>query len=162
MCERALREIYGKTDRHCQSCGDPIKFENRGWRATVPAGLGSAKPPSARLSVGWVRTLAPNEALFLVPSGWKRVCQSRPHHGFCNWESDPRGSALRCAIAGFSVDATSHPGNGEKHRPQSSGPLDGWSPGRSPSHQSDPLQRRLQGRRTSTAAPIAPEWNELN
>src|SRR5580692_3393297 len=39
----------------------------------LPAGLGSAKPPSARLSVGWVGTLAPNQVLSLFPSSWKRV-----------------------------------------------------------------------------------------
>src|SRR5580692_6677007 len=30
-----LREIYDKTDGHCHFCGDPIKFENRGWTATM-------------------------------------------------------------------------------------------------------------------------------
>jgi hypothetical protein len=39
----------------------------------LPAGLGSAKPPSARLSVGWVGTPAPNQVLSLFPSSWKRV-----------------------------------------------------------------------------------------
>src|SRR5258707_15341952 len=37
------------------------------------AGLVSAKQPSARLSVGWVGTLAPNQVLSLFPSSWKGV-----------------------------------------------------------------------------------------
>lgn len=80
--------------------------------------------PSAGLEP-WPRTKSSPSSL-RVGSGW---CRSRPDHGLCNWESDPRGSALRCAIAGFSADATSHRGNGEKHRPQSSRPLHGSSPG---------------------------------
>lgn len=31
MNERSLREIYDRTSGHCHFCGDPIKFENRGW-----------------------------------------------------------------------------------------------------------------------------------
>jgi len=31
MNGRTLRAIWDKTDGHCHFCGDPIKFENRGW-----------------------------------------------------------------------------------------------------------------------------------
>lgn len=31
MNDRGLREIFDKTSGHCHFCGDPIKFENRGW-----------------------------------------------------------------------------------------------------------------------------------
>jgi hypothetical protein len=31
MHEHSLRDIYGRTNGHCHFCGDPIKFENRGW-----------------------------------------------------------------------------------------------------------------------------------
>jgi len=31
MHEHSLRHIYGRTIGHCHFCGDPIKFENRGW-----------------------------------------------------------------------------------------------------------------------------------
>ena len=31
MHEHSLRQIYDKTSGHCHFCGDPIKFENRGW-----------------------------------------------------------------------------------------------------------------------------------
>lgn|SRR5208283_1290732 len=34
MNETTLREIYVKTSGHCHFCGDPIKFENRGWCET--------------------------------------------------------------------------------------------------------------------------------
>jgi len=31
MSERRLRAIFDRTRGHCHFCGDPIKFENRGW-----------------------------------------------------------------------------------------------------------------------------------
>lgn len=31
MNETSLREVYDKTSGHCHFCGDPVKFENRGW-----------------------------------------------------------------------------------------------------------------------------------
>jgi hypothetical protein len=31
MSEHGLRKIFEKTGGHCHFCGDPIKFENRGW-----------------------------------------------------------------------------------------------------------------------------------
>jgi hypothetical protein len=31
MRENGLRVIFDKTNGHCHFCGDPIKFQNRGW-----------------------------------------------------------------------------------------------------------------------------------
>jgi 5-methylcytosine-specific restriction endonuclease McrA len=31
MRENGLRLIFDKTSGHCHFCGDPIKFQNRGW-----------------------------------------------------------------------------------------------------------------------------------
>ncbi len=35
MREYELRAIFDKTSGHCHFCGDPIKFENRGWALTM-------------------------------------------------------------------------------------------------------------------------------
>lgn len=34
MRESGLLEIFNKTGGHCHFCGDPIKFETRGWSAS--------------------------------------------------------------------------------------------------------------------------------
>ncbi len=34
MNDHRLREIFDKTSGHCHFCGDPIKFDNRGWSET--------------------------------------------------------------------------------------------------------------------------------
>lgn len=31
MQDRELRSIFDKTSGHCHFCGDPLKFESRGW-----------------------------------------------------------------------------------------------------------------------------------
>jgi hypothetical protein len=31
MTERHLRAIFDKTHGHCHFCGDPVRFERRGW-----------------------------------------------------------------------------------------------------------------------------------
>ena len=30
-----LRSIFDKTHGHCHFCGDPLKFDNRGWSSTM-------------------------------------------------------------------------------------------------------------------------------
>ena len=35
MHESELQEIFDKTHGHCHFCGDPIKFENRGWHEVM-------------------------------------------------------------------------------------------------------------------------------
>lgn len=34
MNQTGLRSIFDKTKGHCHFCGDPLRFENRGWSAT--------------------------------------------------------------------------------------------------------------------------------
>jgi len=35
MREGTLQRIFEKTDGHCHFCGDPIKFEMRGWNGNA-------------------------------------------------------------------------------------------------------------------------------
>jgi 5-methylcytosine-specific restriction endonuclease McrA len=32
MTTKQLRQIWEKTSGHCHFCGDPVEFENRGWK----------------------------------------------------------------------------------------------------------------------------------